>query len=39
MFYMLSIRSGSAPKVNETIIESDDPFVNFEKQWSQLNKN
>jgi lia operon protein LiaI len=26
----------NAPK--ETIIESDDPFVNFEKQWSQLNK-
>src|SRR6476469_6317959 len=29
----------NAPKVNETIIESDDPFVNFENQWSQLNKN
>ena len=29
----------NAPKVKETIIESDDPFVNFENQWSQLNKN
>jgi lia operon protein LiaI len=26
-------------KGSQTVVESNDPFTNFEKQWSQLNKN
>ena len=35
----LVIKKWKKPRVTEKINTSDDPFQNFEKQWSELNKN
>ncbi|WP_428910955.1 flagellar basal body rod protein [Niallia sp. Krafla_26] len=36
--YVLYVVYKKWNKPKETIVESDDPFVNFEKQWSELHK-
>ncbi|MFG6147185.1 lmo0954 family membrane protein [Halobacillus sp. B23F22_1] len=34
----LIVKNWTSPKEEPAVTQSDDPFINFEKQWSELNK-